>query len=174
MSVREPVSEVAATKLSGMHIGRSASAMVYIDASPDEVWQAVSDVGSQHLWSCEATRCEWISPADRAELGARFRGCNRRGFRHWTRENEVTEADSGSAFGWRTLPCRLYPDSTDWRIELTPSGPGTEVIESYEIRSINRAFEIFMFWFNPGHRERRSDLEADLRRLKAHVEGNRH
>ncbi len=157
----------------GMRLARTATAAVHIDASPEEVWETVVDIGRQTVWSCEAAGCEWISPFNRVAPGARFRGHNRRGFRRWTRENEVTDVQAGRILGWRTLPSRLYPDSTDWRIELSAEGDGTEVRETYQIRRLSRGFEIFLYWFNPGHRERGSDLDGDLRRLKDCVEGVR-
>jgi Polyketide cyclase / dehydrase and lipid transport len=166
--------EAEGSKLPGMHMARSATAAIHIDGSPSEIWETVADVRRQQEWSCESTKCEWIPPADHATAGAKFRGYNRRGFRRWTRECEVTEVEPGRVLSWRTLTSRLYPDSTDWWIELRPDGDGTEVRESYKIRSISRGFEIFMYWFNPGHRERSADLESDLRRLKAYVEGSGH
>lgn len=153
-----------------MRMARRAAASVHIEASPSKVWQFVVDLRCQPDWSCEATGCEWISPADSAAPGARFRGHNRRGFRRWARDNEVTDVEPCRLLGWRTLPSRLYRDSTDWRIEIQPDGDGSEVRESYEIRSISRGFELFMYWFNPKHRERSVDLDEDLRRLKACVE----
>jgi uncharacterized protein YndB with AHSA1/START domain len=170
MGVQESEVEAPASRPPGMHMARTATATIHIDASPMEVWRTVVDVQRQHGWSCEATKCEWVPPADQASAGARFRGYNRRGFRRWTRENEVTDVEPGQRLCWRTLPSRVYPDSTDWRIELRPDGAGTEVRESYQIRSMPRGFEIFMYWFNPSHRERSADLEGDLRRLKAYVE----
>jgi hypothetical protein len=170
MGDRHPTDEASRSMLPRMHLTRSGTAAVLIDASPTEVWETVADVRRQRGWSGEATRCEWTPPFDHATVGATFRGYNRRGFRRWRRENEITEVEPGRVLGWRTLPTRLYPDSTDWRIELRLSGDRTEVRESYQIRSISRSFEIFMYWFNPSHRERRADLEADLERLKAYVE----
>jgi|SRR5579884_1900361 len=153
-----------------MHIGRTAEATVYIDAPPHAVWEAVADIARQTEWSCEATRMDWIPPAREATVGARFRGSNHRGIMRWTRENEVLEADPERVFSWRTLPTRLYPDSTIWRIELRPSGAGTEVRESFQVVKMNRAFEIMLYWINPVHRNRSGDLAGDLARLKTFVE----
>jgi hypothetical protein len=155
-----------------MHLARGASATIVIGASPREIWQTVTDVGRQQIWSCEAAACEWVPPAQEATPGARFHGHNRRGFRRWTRENVVTDVQPDRVLSWRTQPSRLYPDSTDWWIELRPVGEETEVRLSYQIRSISRGFEIFVYWFNPYHRERSADLEADLRRLGAWFEAD--
>jgi Polyketide cyclase / dehydrase and lipid transport len=174
MGEREADVDTPGSKASGMRLARRAEALIHIDALPAQVWEAVGDVCRQEHWSGEATGCEWIAPADHAAAGARFRGHNRRGFRRWTRENEVTAAVPGELLAWRTLPSRLFPDSTDWRMELRPDGTGTEVRESYQIRSISRGFEVFVYWFNPSHRERSADLEEDLSRLKTYLEEGRH
>jgi len=158
---------------SRMSLARSATASVHVDASPSEVWEIVADIDLQQDWSCEVTKCEWSSPTSSPTVGTRFRGHNRRGFRRWARYNEVTDVEPGRVLGWYTVPSTLYPDSTAWRIEVQPAGDGTEVRESYEIRSISRGFEVFMYWFNPSHRERTADLEADLRRLKALIESRK-
>src|SRR5579872_2166019 len=144
-----------------MCISPRAEAQVLVDADPKLVWEVVTDVTRQDSWSCEATSCEWLPPAESAVLGARFRGRNRRGFRRWTRTNEVIACEPGRTLVWITLPTKLYPDSTEWRVELQSESAGTVVTESYRITKLPRSLEVFLYWFNPTHRDRQGDLEQD-------------
>jgi hypothetical protein len=153
-----------------MHISPSADTRVHIDAAPDAVWEVVADITRQDRWSGEATKCYWTDSADRAVVGARFRGHNRKGFRRWNRTNEITGIEPGRTMVWRTLPTKLYRDSTEWRVEVEPEGTGSAVRESYRITYLPRSLEIFLYWFNPNHRDRRDDLEQDLLKLKVYVE----
>lgn len=153
-----------------MRISPSAEAQVHIDADPELVWEVVANVTRQHHWSCETTRCEWLAPVQIAVLGARFRGNNRRGFRRWTRTSEIVDLEPGRALAWQTLPSKLYPDSTRWHVTLQTEGSGTSVTESFRITKLPRSLEIFLYWFNPSHRDRHADLEQDLLRLKAFIE----
>lgn len=170
MSVDQSTIGGASAVTGRVHISRHATAAVQIDAPPLDVWRAIADIGQQNRWSGEAKSCEWLAPADGPVPGARFRGSNRRGFRRWTRDNVVVAAEPGVMLHWKTLPSRMYPDSTEWHLDLSPYGAGTEVRESYRVLSLPRPLEIFLFWFNPTHRERTADLEDDLLRLKAFIE----
>lgn len=153
-----------------MRLAPTAEATAHINAPPELVWDVVADITRQDRWSCEATACQWLAPAQGPTVGARFRGHNRRGFRRWTRTNEVVAAEPGRTLVWRTLASRLYPDSTEWRIGLVADGSGTAITESYQITKLPRPVEIFFYWFNPTHRDRRQDLETDLNRLKEFIE----
>lgn len=165
--------DLGRTRPHWMRLSPGAEATVHIDVGPERVWNTVADITRQDRWSCEATSCEWIAPADCVAPGARFRGQNRRGFRRWIRTNEVVVVEPGRTLVWHTLLSRLYPDSTEWRVELRPEGSGTAVTESYRITKLPRSLEVFLYWFNPTHRERQGDLEGDLLRLKALVESQR-
>ena len=153
-----------------MRISPTADARVHVDAPPALVWEVVADITRQDRWSAEARRCYWLAPARQAVPGARFRGHNRKGFRRWTRTNEITGVEPCTTLVWRTLSTKLYPDSTEWRIEIQTEGSGSSVSESYRITHLPRSLEIFLYWFNPDHRDRRDDLEQDLLKLKAYVE----
>lgn len=155
-----------------MEIRPHAEATVHIDADPALVWEVVADVTLQNRWSCEATCCEWLAAEEGPSVGARFRGHNRRGFRRWNRTNEVTAVERGRTLRWQTEPTRLFPDSTEWRLDVHADGSGSEVTESYEIVKMPRGMEVFLYWFNPSHRDRHQDLEHDLVRLKGLVESS--
>ena len=141
-----------------------------IQAPPAAVWSVVSDVTRVGDWSGECRGCVWESPAAKAEVGARFRGRNRRGTMRWTRVNQFFTVREPEELVWRTMPGGLYSDSVEWRITLTPEGDGTRVRESFEVIRLSKALELLIHVVVPAHRDRTADLAGDLRRLKGVVE----
>lgn len=97
--------------------------------------------------------------------GARFRGHNRLGFRRWSRTWELTALEPPHVIAWRTLPSALFPDSCDWRIELSPVGSGTRVQLTYRVRSLASWFGWVLGVVTPSHADRSAGLAADVERL---------
>jgi hypothetical protein len=102
--------------------------------------------------------------------GARFRGRNRRGEFRWTRLNEEIVANGGRELVWKTVAAGLYPDSVQWRLQLTAEGSSTRVEEGYQILKIPRVMEWVLSVAMPAHRDRTKHLLEDLGRLKGLVE----
>ena len=129
------------------------------------VWDVVTDVTRVGDWSHECRRVDWTDGATRATPGARFRGTNKAGPWTWTRTNEVLVADAPDTFTWRTVPTRLFPDSSVWTIELEQIAGGTRITQSYEVVKappvLSRIYAVVV----PSHRDRRTSLIDDLRRL---------
>ena len=73
-----------------------------IAASPEAVYQAISDVTRMGEWSPENVGARWLGGATGPAVGARFKGRNQRGWRRWSTVNEVVEADPGVAFAFHT------------------------------------------------------------------------
>jgi len=149
---------------------RQCSADIVIQAPPQAIWSIVSDVTRVGEWSGECRGCLWESPGNHAEVGARFRGRNRRGSMRWSRVNQFFSVREPEELVWRTMPGGLYSDSVEWRITLTPEGHGTRVSESFEVIKLSKAVELFIGLILPAHKDRTADLGDDLRRLKTLVE----
>ena len=102
---------------------------------------------------------------DEAAPGARFRGTNKAGPWTWSRVNEVVVADEPTTFVWRTVPTLLFPDSSEWRIELEAVDSRTRITQSFQVvrapAVLSRLYAIVV----PAHRGRRTGLTDDLRRL---------
>jgi uncharacterized protein YndB with AHSA1/START domain len=151
---------------------RSCEAGITIAAPPEAVWMVVSDVTRVGEWSGECRGCEWIGDAAAPAVGSRFRGRNRRGGMRWSRVNEVVLAEKPNTLVWRTVPRFPYPDSVEWRLSLDKSATGTQVSQSFIVRSIPRIMEWALWVVMPAHRDRTGDLADDLARLKVLVEGS--
>lgn len=147
------------------HIPRTGRVETVVAAPIEAVWRVVSDVTQVGEWSHECRRVEWLDGATQAAPGTRFRGTNKAGPWTWSRVNEVVVADEPRTFAWRTVPTSLFPDSSEWRIELAPVEGGTRIVQSYELLRapavLSRLYAIVV----PSHRDRRTGLIDDLRRL---------
>lgn len=107
-----------------------------VPAPPDVVYRLVADVTGTGHRSLECRRCHWLPGAPPGTVGARFRGHNRSGPFRWSRVCEVTEAEPGRAFAFRTVPERFDPtrmDQITWRYDLRPAVAGTVVRHAYRI-----------------------------------------
>ena len=70
----------------------------------------------------------------------RFSGANKTGRISWSKINEFTAVDEHRDMAWRTLPSRLYPDGTQWRIRLHPNADGgTRVMQDFEVLRLPRS-----------------------------------
>src|ERR1700742_3039081 len=78
------------------------SVTVHMSASPQQVWELVSDVTSIGKFSPETFEAEWIDGSSGPAVGARFRGHVKRngiGPVYWTKCN-VTECEPGKVFAF--------------------------------------------------------------------------
>lgn len=148
----------------------SARVDIVIEASPEIVYDLVTDITRMGEWSPECYRCAWLSEERRAVPGARFRGWNQflRVFR-WSRVCEVLTADPGRLLSFRTVPKGIFRDSTRWTFELTPEGDGTRLTQSYALEKPSRP----VLWFDriSGHPEALEDgMNETLARIKETAE----
>jgi uncharacterized protein YndB with AHSA1/START domain len=144
---------------------RSGSVEVEVNATPEQVWTLLADVTRAGEWSHETQGGEWLNGHSGATPGARFRGRNRNGRTKWSRVCEVMAADVPQVISWRTVPTRLYPDSTVWTYELTPTERGCRITQRFEVLKLNPVLDRLYYAVIPGHRDRSAALADDLRRL---------
>jgi hypothetical protein len=155
-----------------MKKGTVGKAATTIDASPDAVYDLVSDVTRMGEWSPETKNCEWIDGATGPEVGARFKGTNANKFARWSTKPTVVTADRGREFAFVTQ--HFGRDATRWSYQLEPAADGTVVTESFEM-----LFDV-PFYFRWSERllmgvtDRHADLERNmaetLQRLKTAAE----
>lgn len=148
---------------------------LHIDAPPERVWRLVSDITRMGEWSPVCYRCEWLAEPARPQVGARFKGYNRQGpFRWWT-VCEITGAEAGRVFEFRTIDGSLAVgyrgrEMTRWRYELSPDGIGTRVTESYQVVSFPWLLRPASFVLRRQADQRRAGMLATLERVKAAAE----
>lgn len=147
-----------------------------IAASPEQVYDLVSDITRMGEWSPETRKCSWKGGATGPAVGARFRARNQGGRGPaWFNSPRVVAADRGKEFAFN----RSGPGigSYTWRyvFEPTPSG-GTKVTESYDVE---RHLASPMDWLTRkwvGSDDRDADLRAGMQttlaRIKAAAEAS--
>ncbi|HWM22683.1 MAG TPA: SRPBCC family protein [Ilumatobacteraceae bacterium] len=149
-------------------IGRlipSNSISVEIDADPDDVWAVVADPTRVCEWSHETVEARWVPPATEAIVGARFVGTNVLGKMRWRRTNEVLAIEPARSITWRTVPSRLYSDSTKWTLTVESIDGRTRLTQTFEILRLNPVLDRLFYLFISKHRDRSPDLRGDLLRI---------
>jgi uncharacterized protein YndB with AHSA1/START domain len=148
------------------------SVTVHIDATPEQVWDLVSDVTKIGRYSPETFEAEWLDGATGPAVGARFRGHvkrNERGPVYWA-ECTVTDADPGRSFGFSVGPKGTVLNT--WRYDLAPAaGGGTDVTESFRLPD---ALPTRVYWALLGRwrgKTNRRGMTLTLERMKAELEG---
>jgi uncharacterized protein YndB with AHSA1/START domain len=146
------------------------SVTVHMEASPEKVWELVSDVTKIGRYSPETFEGEWLEGATGPAVGAKFRGHvkrNGKGPIYWT-TCTVLESVPGRQFGFGVGPAEKPLNI--WRYELEPSGDGTDVTESFQLA---QTAPLRLYWAVLGWsrgRTNRNGMRTTLERIKAEVE----
>ena len=93
-----------------------------IAASPDVVYEAISDVTRMGEWSEECYACDWRGESDAPRVGAQFDGHNRNGKHDWTTRCTIITADPGRAFAFECSMFDFHFSTWGYDIEATPTG----------------------------------------------------
>lgn len=141
-----------------------------IAASPQAVYDAISDITRMGEWSEECHACEWEDGFDAPVVGAKFVGHNRNGDKEWTTHATITEAEPGRAF---TFECSLYDfHFSTWGYRLEPTEAGCRVTEWSDDLRPESALEFSARMSGVSDREarNRSTMSGTLERLAAALE----
>ena len=146
------------------------SVTVHIDASPDKVWDLVSDVTKIGRYSPETFEAEWLDGATGPAVGVRFRGHvkrNGRGPTYWT-TCSITRCVPGREFAFGVgKPGKAM---NEWAYVLEPSGDGTDITESFTLAPV---LPLRIYWALFGWtrgKTNRDGMRTTLERIKAEVE----
>src|SRR3712207_3033548 len=142
-----------------------------IAASPEAVYDAISDVTRMGEWSEECHTCQWHDGFDGAKVGAVFEGHNRHGDKEWTTQGKVIEADPGRAFAFECSMMDFHFSTWGYRIEPTDSG--SRVTEWTENLLPESAMEMAKEISGVDDRtaRNRQTMSGTLERLAAALEG---
>ena len=115
--------------------GLRHSDSLVLDATPEQVYDLVSDVTRTGEWSPVCVACAWEDPDCAGEVGAAFTGRNESGGRTWETRSVVEVADRGREFAWA-----VNGGFVRWSWTMRPHGDGTLVTESWHFRPEGLAF----------------------------------
>lgn len=150
---------------------RQVSVSREMQATPDAVWAAISDVTRMGEWSPECHTCEWAPGVSAPAVGARFFGHNRNGEKEWTTEAEITECEPGKVLAFDGV----FGDMrfSHWRYEIEPTAGGCRVTESWEDGRPEEVIPATTAISGVADRgtHNRAGMEETLARLAAAVEG---
>ena len=146
------------------------SVTVHINATPDQVWDLVSDVTRIGEYSPETFEAEWLDGATGAAVGATFRGHvkrNGKGPIYWT-TCTVVACEPGREFAFAVGPEGKQLNT--WRYQLAAAGDGTDVTESFQLTD-NAGLRLYwklLGWARG--RTNRNGMRTTLERMKAELE----
>jgi hypothetical protein len=109
-------------------------ASIEIKASPEAVYDLVSDLPRMGEWSPENIGGEWQNGGS-GQVGDRFIGHNRTNERAWSVPVLVTVAERGRCFAFVTRPDE--GPYVRWTYRLEPSGTGTRVMEIWDVEKLS-------------------------------------
>lgn len=136
-----------------------------IDASPEELYAAISDITRMGEWSEECYACAWHEGFDRPTIGAVFDGHNRNGDHEWSTQGLVIEADPGRAFAFECSMMEFHYATWGYRFEPTNTGCRvTEWSEDLRPESVLE-FSQQISGINDRESRNRQTMSATLERL---------
>lgn len=105
------------------------SGSIEIAASPQAVYDLVTDLPRMGEWSPEAKGGQWRGGVTEAAVGAKFKGKNQNGKKKWSAGVVVTDATAPNRFAFRTVAGPMT--FAEWTYEIEPSSDGCKVTETW-------------------------------------------
>ena len=147
------------------------SVTIHMKATPEQVWDLVSDVTRIGSYSPETFEAVWIDGATGPALGAKFRGHvkrNGKGPVYWT-TCTVTASEPGRVFAFGVGNKADAPLNV-WRYDIAPAGDGSDVTESF---TLTPTWWLRLYWSLLGWargKTNRNGMRTTLERIRAEVE----
>jgi hypothetical protein len=143
---------------------------ILIDAPTEVVYPLVADPIRMSEWSPECVRCRWLGGARRAEVGARFRGTSRNGWRRWSTTSTIAAMREGQLFAWEVTYFGQPVARWEYRLELADRGVTlTEVVHDRRGRVL-RAVSPFITGSADRDKRNAATMESTLDAIKAAAE----
>lgn len=143
---------------------------IHVDASPEAVWDVVSDLDHISSWSPECYRVLWTGKPTGPVVGAKFLGFNKQGWKRWFTRNIVEEAKRGTSFVWFTRD-----NKTRWAFRLEPDEGGTLLTQTRTLPKARpvgpkMAIVLFLGGLDTHDEHMRDNMRQSLERIKTVIE----
>ena len=100
-----------------------------IAASPNEVWDLITNLPNMGRWSPENDGGKWVKGSTGPELGAKFSGENSWEGKSWKAPVTITEFDAPRRFVFEMrFP---FMGGSDWSFDLEPTSEGCKVTQTW-------------------------------------------
>ena len=143
------------------------SASVEVSATPEAVWEAVSDVSRMSRWSPECRKIVVLG-SPKQGVGTKLLGINRRGWAVWPTTSKVVRYEPGKAVAWKTRE-----SGATWHYELSPTESGTRLTGKRELPAYTIGTRLMapLIGGADGHDEELADgIRTTLERIRDTIE----
>jgi uncharacterized protein YndB with AHSA1/START domain len=141
---------------------RELRAEAIVDASPERVWDLLTDFSRMPEWSPELVRMVPLKPGG-LRVGQWYLGINRRKAVVWPTRSVVAALEPGRRLAWDTKS-----SGAQWIWELEPAEGGTRVVHRRPVprtlTALSRAFAPVLLGGGPEHAD---ELEQGMARTVA-------
>ncbi|AYF77755.1 SRPBCC family protein [Nocardia yunnanensis] len=147
---------------------QNLTATIAIDAAPQQVWSAVSDLRRMPEWS---EQCRLMRPLGTVREGARTLNMNRQGWKYWPTTSRIERFEPGRVIAFRTLS-----NNSVWSFEITPTPTGSTLTHRRTVPPsgttwISRTIvEHLLGGEEPFDLEMVAGMQATIARIKSAVE----
>jgi uncharacterized protein YndB with AHSA1/START domain len=143
-----------------------------VRAPSERVWELIRDPTLMSDMTAECTGMKWTDPVTGPEVGARFRGSNRRGWRRWSTTCTIVRYRPGQEVAWDV---RVGPvPVAEWSYRIAEAGePGQITVTERFVDHRSSGFQALSPLLR-GVKDtgalNRQNMVATLGRLKARAE----
>ena len=109
---------------------RTHQQSIIVEATPQALYDLVSDITRTGEWSPVCTTCWWDDAAEAGQVGTWFTGHNELAERTWETRSQIAAAVPGREFAW-IVGGRF----ARWGFTFHPDGAATKLTESWEFLS---------------------------------------
>ncbi|MGA8988691.1 SRPBCC family protein [Aeromicrobium sp.] len=147
---------------------------IEIDATPDQVWAAVSDVSAMKRRSPELVGTLMFG---RPKVGRRGVNLNRRKGFVWPTTSRITRWKPPAQDGGRgAFTFHVWPTNVDWSYEIEPTAAGTRLVERRTALvdpslSVRLTARLALGGAESHDAELRDGIDRTLASIKAELEG---
>lgn len=106
---------------------RAHQESISVAATPEAIYDLVSDITRTGEWSPVCTSCWWDDDTEPGKIGAWFTGHNELPDRTWETRAQVVAAERGHEFAWI-----VGGTFVRWGFTVAPDGDATRLTETWE------------------------------------------